>query len=251
MEILEFGNKNKKKIILIHGFQSPYQLWEKYIEHYKTDFHVIVPIMHGHNPKNTDDFISFYETAKEFEEYYISRYGEEVYAVYGMSMGGVLAATVWQNQRLYIEKVIFDGSPILGIGGMVKKMMHNFYLNVTHKSQKRDKKTLEQAVKNIIPNEHLDDFLQVLDNMSDTTITNCINDIANFKLSHNIDAKDTKIYFFHGTLGNEVLAKKSANYIAKHYSNVVIKCFKGRSHCETSIFQPEVMIRELNKVLYE
>ena len=44
MEILEFGNKNNKKIILIHGFQSPYQVWDEYIEYYKNDYHIIVPI---------------------------------------------------------------------------------------------------------------------------------------------------------------------------------------------------------------
>lgn len=38
MEILEFGNKDNKKIILIHGFQSPYQVWNKYIERYKKIF---------------------------------------------------------------------------------------------------------------------------------------------------------------------------------------------------------------------
>ncbi len=28
MEILEFGDRNKRKIIFIHGFQCPYQIWE-------------------------------------------------------------------------------------------------------------------------------------------------------------------------------------------------------------------------------
>ena len=32
MGILEFGDKEKDKIILIHGFETPYQIWEKYIE---------------------------------------------------------------------------------------------------------------------------------------------------------------------------------------------------------------------------
>ncbi len=99
--------------------------------------------MPGHNPKQKEDFISFSKTAKGLEEYYISRYGEKVYAVYGMSMGGVLAATLWQNQKLGIEKVIFDGSPLISFNGIMKKMMLHFYLNITHKAQQRDKKTLE------------------------------------------------------------------------------------------------------------
>ena len=64
MEILEFGNKEKDKIILIHGFETPYQIWEKYIEHYKKDYHIIVPILQGHNPNMKEDFNSFEESAK-------------------------------------------------------------------------------------------------------------------------------------------------------------------------------------------
>lgn len=89
--------------------------------------------------------------------------------------------------------------------------MHSFYLNITHKSQQRDKKTLEEAIKSVCPKESLDDFLQV------PTITNCINNIDDFKLSSNIDAKNTKIYFYHGTAVNEKLARKSAKYILKKY----------------------------------
>lgn len=105
MEILEYGDKTKRKIILIHGFESPYQIWEPYIEHYKNDFHVIVPILPGHNPRVEEEFVSFEACAKELEDFYIKKYGKDVYAVYGMSMGGVLASHIWSNQRLRIEKL--------------------------------------------------------------------------------------------------------------------------------------------------
>ena len=123
MKILEFGDTSKNKIILIHGFQCPWQVWNKYIEHYKNRFHIIVPIMSGHNPEVKDDFISFTSDAKEIEEYILSRYGKNIYAVYGMSMGGVLAATLWQNNRLSFDKVIFDGSPIVSYNAVMKGFM--------------------------------------------------------------------------------------------------------------------------------
>lgn len=249
MEILEFGDRNKRKIIFIHGFQCPYQIWEKYIEHYQKDYHIIIPIMPGHNPKKQEKFFSFLQTSRELEDYYISRYGKSVYAIYGMSMGGVLTATLWQNGQLEIEKVIFDGSPLVSVNGIMKRMMLQFYLNITHKSQQRDKKTLAQATKSICPQEYLRDFLQVLDNMSDTTIINYISEIANFRLKDDVDTPNTKIYFYYGTAVNELLAKKSAQVIAKNYSGSVIKCFKGKGHCENALLHPDVMIQELDQVL--
>ena len=249
MQILEFGNKENKKIILIHGFQSPYQVWNEYIEYYKKDYHIIVPILPGHNPKKKEEFISFKECAKEIEDYFTSNYGNDVYAIFGMSMGGVLTATIWGNKRLNIEKVIFDGSPLVSYNIFIKKFMTRFYIDITHKSQQREQKTIEQAVNSIITKDKLKFLLQALDNMSDNTIVNYINDIGSFKLLNNIDTKNTKVYYYHGTKVNEMLAKKTAKYIKKHYPNSNIICFNGKGHCENSLLNPNEMIKELDKIL--
>ena len=249
MKILEFGDTSKRKIILIHGFQCPWQVWEEYIEHYKDDFHVIVPILSGHNPEEKEDFVSFSEDAKALEDCIIPRYGKEMYAVYGMSMGGVLAATLWQNMNLSFEKVIFDGSPLVSLNGFMKGFMKKFYLDITHKSQQRDKKTVEQATKVIIPEDKLEHLLRVLDNMSNATVTNSIGSIAEFKLNSDIATPNTTVYFFHGTAPNEMLAKKSAKYVQKHYPTTVIKRFSGKFHCENALFHPEIMMEELNRIL--
>ena len=96
--------------------------------------------------------------------------------------------------------------------------------------------------------ENLEYFLKVLDNMSDATVENSIDDIANFKLSQSINTPDTVVYFFHGTAANEMLAKKSAKYVRKYYPNTTVKCFKGKFHCENALFNPEIMIAELDKI---
>ena len=113
MEILAFGNKEKKKIILLHGFQCPYQVWEDYIKYYEKDYHIIVPILQGHSVKNKEDFISYKDSVKQIEDYYISRYGYDVYVIFGMSMGGIIAANIWQSNMLNIKTIIFDGSPLV------------------------------------------------------------------------------------------------------------------------------------------
>lgn len=51
---------------------------------------------------------------------------------------------------------------------IMQRLMLRLYLDVTHKSQQRDTKTLVQATKSICPQKYLNDFLQVLDNMSNT-----------------------------------------------------------------------------------
>lgn len=249
MEILEYGNKERNKIILIHGFETPYQIWEKYIEHFKGDYHIIVPILQGHNPKQKEDFISFEQSAIDIEDYYSSHYGQNVFAVYGMSMGGVLASKLWENRNLNIGKVILESSPLISYNRMVASMMLKQYLTLTHKTQRRDKKIVAQAVNSIIPEDKLSEFWEMMDNMSDTTIRNYIRQIGNYKLPADIDTPNTEIYYYYGTKINELLAKKTAGYIRKNYPNARIKCFKGKGHCEDSLLHPSVMIAELDKIL--
>ena len=48
---------------------------------------------------------------------------------------------------------------------------------------------------------------------------------------------------------NELLAKKTAEYIRRNYPNSKIKCFQGKGHCEDSLLNPSVMIAELDNAL--
>lgn len=249
MEVLEFGNKDKEKIILIHGFESPYQIWDKYIEYYKTQYHILVPILPGHNPNKKEEFKSFKECAKEIEEYFISRYGKEVYAIYGMSMGGVLTCQLWQNKKLNFNKIILESSPLLSYSKFMISILTNQYLMLTYKTKKRDKKVIKQAINSIITKDKLDNFLEVIDSISDTTIINYIKEIGNYKLPKKINTPNTEIYYYHGTTINELLARKTAKYIKKNYTNSKIICFKGKGHCEDSLMNPNIMINELNKIL--
>ena len=44
------------------------------------------------------------------------------------------------------------------------------------------------------------------------------------------------------------LSLKSAKYVKKYYPTTIVKCFKGKFHCENSLFNPEIMIAELDKI---
>ena len=69
--------------------------------------------MSGHNPEVKEDFVSFLSDAREIEDYMLSYYEKNVYTVYGMSMGGVLTATLWQNNKFNPEIMISELDKIL------------------------------------------------------------------------------------------------------------------------------------------
>ena len=247
MTILEYGDNNKPLLVLIHGFESPVEVWAEYVNYFLEDYYLVVPILPGHNPKEREYFVNFDLVIKELEEVLL-KINKPIKLLYGMSMGGAVCGKLFDRNKLQIENLVFDGSPLLGFNNLMKKMMKSTYLDLTHKTQKRNPKTIKQAVNSIIPKEKLFLFLDVLDNISDDTITNYINELGNYHIKNDV-INDTKIYFYHGTKMNELLAKKSANYLKKYYQNTQIKVFKRCGHCEISIFKPLQMIREIEDIL--
>ncbi len=246
MRILQFGDKKKRKLLLIHGFQMPMELWQPYINHYEKEFHILVPILPGHDLEERTEFSSFEEVADELEEK-LFLYGS-IHAVFAMSMGGVLAAMLVRRGKLTFNKLILDGSPLVGYGGLMQRFMVNFYIDVTHKAQAREQKTIRRATESIIPARYLQEFLSVLDGLSDASIENYIKSVAKFKLNADMGNGKTKIVYFHGTKMNESLAKKTAKRLGRLGGKVVT--FPGKAHCENSIFQPEIMIKYLDEVIY-
>lgn len=249
MKILEYGNINNPKIILVHGFQSPIQVWDEYINHFKDNYYIIVPILPGHYPNHEEKFTTFQDVTNQFEVYYLNKFGDEAHMVFAMSMGGVFVSLLWQNNKIHFKHILFDGSPLLGYNKFFNKYMTSFYLNVTKKSKERNEKTLNQAIKSIIKKQHLNDFLNVLDNMDEDTIKSFINEIGSHKLLSTNN--QTSIHYFHGTKLNETFSKKTGKFIKKHYKNSNIICFKNKGHCEVSIFKPMEMFKYLDNIIKE
>lgn len=249
MRILEYGDSSREKIILIHGFESPYQIWDEYIKHYETDYYVIVPILTGHDIESDADFVSFDNCVNEFEDYYINKFGNSVYAVYGMSMGGVFACKLWLKRNIVIDKLILESSPLLSYGKILTAILTKQYLNITHKAQRGNARVVKQAVNTMVTQDKLNDFLTLLNHISDNTIRNCIRDVGQFKLPTEIDLPNTKIYYYYGGKPNEFLFKRVASFIEKNYKNSETICLGGKGHCEDALLHPSERMKELDRVL--
>lgn len=249
MQILEYGNPELEKIVLIHGFESPYQIWNDYVEHYKEKYCVIVPILPGHNVNEKEDFESFQKSVEELENYYISRHGNKIFAIYGMSMGGIFASQIWENQKITIDKLIMESSPLLGFENFMISILTKQYLTLTHKAQARDKKVVKQAVNSMITEDKLDIFMELLEHISDTTIINYLKEIGRHKLSGSIDSPNTEIYYLYGGKINEIVFRSVSRFIEKNYPNASTMCLSGKGHCEDALLKPQEHIKLLNKIL--
>ena len=243
MKFLQFGNAENKKIMLIHGFQVPWQVWEPQINYFSQTYYVIVPILDGHHPIEKSTFASVQKEAEEIEKYCIEQYDGQLFAICGMSMGGSIAAALWANGKVHIEKLFLDAAPLVRQNKMLTVLLTNQYISLTHKTRQRDVKTLNMCEKTFIPKQYMPCFLEMMDAMSDETIKNGVTSVGQFQLPKNVKCDNIDIIYYYGTRLNEMLAKKSAKYLKKHYPQAKVVCLKGYSHGELVLRHPDQYIK--------
>ena len=249
MEILSLGASNKPIIIFIHGFASPYQIWNPYIDFFNSRYRIVVPILPGHNVNKKDEFTSFDDAVNDFLNQFIPMYGNDVFAIYGMSMGGVFAASLWQSGKLNINKIIFESSPLHGFNSLMANILTSQYISINKKARKRNPKIIENATKSMVTKDKLPIFLNLVDNFTDDTVRAYLKAIASFSLKKDIDVSATEIYYFYGGKANESIFKKAGKYLKKIYPNTVLRCNEGKGHCETSLLHPELWIPTIDLIL--
>lgn len=249
MKFHEFGDKNNKTMLLIHGVLTPWQIWQPHIDVFKDDYRVIVPALDAHIEDEESEFLSIDDEAEKIEEYVKTNLGGSVYALCGLSMGGKIANRIFERCNIGIRNLVLDGAPLVKGLAISKRFMIMSYKTIIHKSKQRDQVTLENFKRDFLPEKYLDTFLKFADTMSDTSIANMISSVCDITFEP-FDNKNTKILFMHGTKGNEVYAKKSARKMLELYGeSVTIKRFDGCKHCETAVYYPEKWCGAVNEFL--
>ncbi len=243
MNFHTFGDPANPALLLIHGVLNPWQTLEEISQHFSTRYYVIIPALDAHEEEKATDFESIAVQAEKLEDYISENLGGRIFAAAGFSMGGAIAALLWKNGIISMEKLILDGAPLTGYPSLAEKIMTNNYINIIHSSKKRDPKTIENFKKYFLPEKYLDSYLKIADNMSDSSVKNMVASIGKSDFFRNPPSQDnTEILFIHGTKGNEIISKAAARKLKKLCPKMKVHCFKGYAHCQAAIFEPQKWI---------
>lgn len=238
MKLHEFGNVNAPTMVLIHGVLTPWQIWDAQIRSFEKDYHIFVVALSAHTEEEASEFISLEAEVSDIITALQAHDVTEIHALCGLSLGGVIAHEIWKSTRLPIKHLVLDGAPLVPFPFGSSGFMTKNYINLIHKSKKRDPKVIASFKKNFLPEKYLDSYLKIADFMSDTSMANIVKAADTGNLCTTVDNK-SKILFLHGTKGNEILSKNVGKLIKKAYPETEVVCFKGDIHCYKAIYEPE------------
>ena len=239
-----FGNKENKAIVLIHGMLTPWQIWNTAIERFSNNYYVVVPELDGHTEQEPSVFTSVKDESDKIIEYIRDELGGKVHVLAGLSMGGRIAATLAQSSDITIDILVLDGAPLTKINVFLKFIFKKNYKLIVKKSKARDAKTLESAKKDFLPEERIEDYLKVADNMTPESI-NAVIDTVFTDFEYKTYSNIKKILFMHGTEGSESEAHKCAVKLKEANPQTEIRSFDGLAHAELACFKPEQWVREV------
>lgn len=241
MKLHEFGSANAPVIVFIHGVLTPWQILLPLIQAFEKDYHIFAVTLSAHTEEEASEFVSLKAEVSEIIRSLRAHEVSEIYALCGLSLGGVIAHEIWKEGKLPIKHLVLDGAPLVPFPFGSDRIMTKNYINLIHKSKKRDPKVIASFKKNFLPEKYLESYLKIADFMTDTSMANIVKAANEGNLCTTVDNK-SKILFLHGTKGNEILSKKVARLMKKAYPETKVIFFKGDVHCYKAIYEPEKWI---------
>lgn len=236
MSIHSFGNSNKPVIILIHGMLTPWEIWCPHIEYFSANYHVLVPELGGHGGNKTDRFSSIEDECIKIETFLHNNSINEIFAVCGLSLGGVVAYKIWERKRVNTKNLVLDGAPLSRFGVVLRKVMTANYISIIEKSKSRDKKTLSNFSEYFLPAEYLQNYLKIADNITSDSVAKIVSAISEEFISGE-PAELENVLYMYGTAMNEYLSRKSVKALIKTGLKNSLR-FDGQGHCYKAIYEP-------------
>ncbi|NLW81798.1 MAG: alpha/beta hydrolase, partial [Desulfovibrionales bacterium] len=101
MKFYEFGEENKKTLLLVHGMATTWKIsFSNLIQEASKYYHLIVVALDGHNEEEETEFISIEEEAEKIEKYVMNKHSGKLHAVYGSSLGGTIVLRISVNHKI-------------------------------------------------------------------------------------------------------------------------------------------------------
>jgi pimeloyl-ACP methyl ester carboxylesterase len=117
MKFYEFGQQNKKTLMLLHGNASTWKMsFGKCIPYLEERYHVIAVGLDGFDPTEGATYISGEDEADKIIAYVRDNLGGRFFAIYGASLGCLPAVFVSVSEKIKVDHMILDGAENVSFG---------------------------------------------------------------------------------------------------------------------------------------
>ena len=98
MRVQEFGQQNTSVVLLLHGGGLSWWNYREAAKILSAQYHVVLPVLDGHADSDAP-FTSIEENAARLISYIDDRFGGQILAIGGLSLGGQIALEMLSQRK--------------------------------------------------------------------------------------------------------------------------------------------------------
>ena len=237
MNIHEFGDSNKRHIVLLHPSVVKWDYFDDAVPLLEDDFHLIIPAIPGYDPDSDKDFTNVWQIAGELVDWLGQNGIDELYAVYGCSMGGSIALCMALGRKVKIRHCIMDGgiTPYQLPRALTRLIAVRDY-SMMMIGKAGGVKLLEKV---FTSDEYTPDDLKyvsdVLRHSSSRTFESC----NNYEVPDPAPYMDTKIHYWYGD-GEQKVRSWDIGFMKKYLPDTEFTMLSGLGHAGLVLQRPQL-----------
>lgn len=242
-------NRGDKAILLIHGSRLSWNMWSEYVDYLSQDYFLILPVLEGYDFVNTSVFTTIEYCAAEIEEFCHGVYGDGVFAVCGFSLGGTIAALLYERKNLHFDKLVIESASLVPLNWVERFFYRRFFLYLVYMMQ-NGSGLLRVCMGRIYPKFVVDDLFLLSTVLSVESVNALCDSLFSYRFSKdNVMDDGVDIVYWCGGCLHEFHSRRSGRYLSGFSSRVDFKVFKGYCKGELVLSHPNQYIEELETFL--
>lgn len=242
MNYIEYGKRNSKVIILLHGGGLSWWNYKEVAEILQTDYHVILPILDGHAGSDKQ-FTTIEDNACEIIEFIKSQFAGSVLLLGGLSLGGQILLEVLSQCKDICKYAIVESALVIPSKFtyfMIKPAFGSCYNLIRYKWFS---KLQFESLK--IKQELFEDYFRDTCAISKSNMISFLQENSVYSLKESLTDCVANVHIFVGEKENQAM-RKSATMIQKKLKDSSLQVLPNVYHGEFSINYAEDYV---NKIL--
>ncbi|MDO4446377.1 MAG: alpha/beta hydrolase [Bacillota bacterium] len=245
MKYIEYGTEQKEIIIFLHGGGlAPWNFSEE-AKQLKNRYHVILPVLHGHNGSDRD-FTTIESNADEIIEYIDEKCGGKILMMSGLSLGGQILTEILSKRKDICEFAIIESALVLPM-----KITYSFIkptFSFCYPLVKKVWFAKMQSKALHIRKEFFEEYYRDSSAITKENMIAFLKANASYTIKNDIEKCRTRVLVVVGGRESKIM-KKSAEIICSKIENAVLEILPEFYHGDLSINHPNLYVKKMEKYL--
>jgi len=245
LNYVEYGKKNSKEIILLHGGGLSWWNYKEVAELLQSDYHVILPILDGHSESDRD-FTIIEDNAKEIIKFIDDQFDGSVFLIGGLSLGGQILVEILSQRKDICQNAIVESALVIPSKftyAMIKPAFGSCYGLIRRKWFSK----LQFMSLHIKP-DLFEDYYRDTCGISKENMISFLQENSMYSLKESIRECSANVHIFVGEKENHAM-RKSATIIHEELVNSVLHVLPNMYHGEFSINHAKEYVSKIIEIV--